>query len=106
MVLSCLWCQRIQLLIIELACSQLNVSDHPDQKEELLGTGEIHASTSDGQVEAADTISNCFSKESRAVGKGGIVHGCVDYNELCLLLAASCQHPSPSLGSDAAQGSL
>ena len=69
MVLSCLWCQRIQLLIIELACSQLNVSDHPDQKEELLGTGEIHASTSDGQ--AADTISNCFSKESRAVGKGG-----------------------------------
>ena len=39
-------------------------------------------------------------------GKGGIVHGCVDYNELCLLLAASCEHPSPRLGSDAAQGSL
>ena len=84
------WCQRIQLLIIDLASSQQQ-NRPPGPKG---GTGRYQRWT--------DTRAHNLK------GKGEqlrIVH--LDYNELCLLrAAASYRHPSPGLGSDDAPGSF
>ena len=87
MVLSW-WCQRIQLLIIDLASSQQ--SRPPGPKVGVLGMGEIHARHHSSTMDR-----HTIWKESRRLGS--IVHGCVDYNELLPLLLpqllAGIPHP-------------
>ena len=75
-VLSCSECQRIQLLIIELACSQQRIGPpRPKPKKEELGMGEIHAAALfyDGRTLDRRRLDHNFEPlhEEGEQGKGG-----------------------------------
>ena len=77
------WCQRIQLLIIDLACSQQNGADHPKESKRRnweRARYTIHTVCHDA-MDGRQAISYNFKHFPKKESSCRIVHA--GYNELC-----------------------